>query len=390
MNNNSKKYNTFYALVVGLIIVYSVVFINTLINFDEEFKYAFKSKENYLFHKEYSNKLHHIRDESSLEMTINKSGVQDLLFTKIYTGENKTILFQGDSWINQIETVKNKKQQLSFNNLKKFGIEKKINLISAGIPSYSPSLMNLQLGTLENEFNIKPETIVAFINQLDFGDELCRYKNSKVYNNGKFIKIKTEKNNEGVGWYNYSKVYGISEINFKNNSNFSKTFELINFKLIYSIKKNFRRIKKVISQKNLIERKCYNNQIEKYLINPDDQDVKYFIQTIVEYLKKINEKKHVKNLILVTFPHKKHFISDANNGPIFKVNVADLVDKAILEEKNILKTKNVIHLNLNKKLLNKSNFNHNNIWAKDEVHLTPVNYYNLFIKNILKEINNYY
>ena len=388
MNNNSKKYNTFYALVIGLIIVYSVVFIKTIVNFDEEFKYAFKSKENYLFHKEYSNKLHHIRDESSLEMTINKSGVQDLLFTKIYTGGKKTILFQGDSWINQIETLKNKKQQFSFKNLKKFGIEKKINLISAGIPSYSPSLMNLQLDTLENEFNIQPETIVAFINQLDFGDELCRYKNSKIYNNGKFVKIKTEENNEGVGWYNYSKVYGISEINFKNNSNFSKTFKLINFKLIYSIKKNLRRIKKALSQKNLIEKKCYNNQIEKYLINPEDQDVKYFIQTIVEYLKKINEKKHVKNLILVTFPHKKHFISDVNNGSFFKLNVADLVDKAILEEKNILNKKNIVHLNLNKKLLNKTNFNHNNIWAKDGVHLTPVNHYNLFIKNILKEINN--
>ena len=79
MNNNSKKYNTFYALVVGLMIVYSVVFIKTIGNFDEEFKYAFKSKENYLFHKKYSSKLHHIRDESSLEITINRSGVEDLL-----------------------------------------------------------------------------------------------------------------------------------------------------------------------------------------------------------------------------------------------------------------------------------------------------------------------
>ena len=388
MNNNSKKYNTFYALVVGLMIVYSVVFIKTIGNFDEEFKYAFKSKENYLFHKKYSSKLHHIRDESSLEITINRSGVEDLLFTKIYTGGKETILFQGDSWINQIETVKNKKQQLSFKNLKKFGVKKKVNLISAGTPSYSPSLMNLQLDILEDEFNIQPETIVAFINQLDFGDELCRYKNNKIYKNSKFVKIKTEENNEGVGWYNYSKVYGISEINFKDNSNFFKTFKLINFKLIYSIKKNLRRIKKVLSRENLIEKKCYNNQIEKYLINPEDEDVQYFIKTVVEYLNKIGEKKHVKNLILVTFPHKKHFISDASDKSFFKINVANLVDKAILKEKNILNRKNIVHLNFNKKLLNKTNFNHNNIWSKDGVHLTADNHYNLFIKNILKEINN--
>ena len=114
--------------------------------------------------------------------------------------------------------------------------------------------MNLQLDTLENDFDIQPETIVAFINQLDFGDEICRYKNNKIYKNSKFVKIKTEENNEGVGWYNYSKVYGISEINFQSNSNFSKTFKLINFKLIYSIKKNFRRLKTALFQKHLIEK----------------------------------------------------------------------------------------------------------------------------------------
>ena len=387
VNKNSKKFSTFIAFAFGLIIVYSVVFINTIANLKEEFKYAFKSKENYLFHKEYTNKLHHVRDESSLEMTINKSGVHDLLFTNIFTGGNKTILFQGDSWINQIETLNNKKQQYSFKNLKTFGIEKKVNLISAGIPSYSPSLMNLQLDTLENDFDIQPETIVAFINQLDFGDEICRYKNNKIYKNSKFVKIKTEENNEGVGWYNYSKVYGISEINFQSNSNFSKTFKLINFKLIYSIKKNFRRLKTALFQKHLIEKKFNNNEIEKYLIDPNDQDVKYFIKTIVEYLKKIDEKKHVKNLILVTFPHKKHFIKDGENESLFKINVADLVDKAILKQKNILNKKNIVHLNLNKIFLNKTDFNHNIIWSKDGVHLTPENHYNLFIKNILKEIN---
>ena len=52
--------------------------------------------------------------------------------------------------------------------------------------------MNLQLDTLENDFDIQPETIVAFINQLDFGDEICRYKNNKIYKNSKFVKIKTE------------------------------------------------------------------------------------------------------------------------------------------------------------------------------------------------------
>ncbi|RPG94556.1 MAG: hypothetical protein CBE13_002345 [Candidatus Pelagibacter sp. TMED253] len=377
MKINSKKNNTYFAFIAGLLIVYFFVFIKTLINIDEELKFAFKSKENYLFHKKYSRQIHHIRDESALDNMIGKTTSKDLLFSNIYNDGKKTILFQGDSWINQIGRVQNKR---SFNYLREFGIKKNINIKGAGIASYSPSLMNLQLDLLENDFNIKPTIIVAFINQLDFGDELCRYKNNKIYINGKFEKIKEESNYEGVGWYNYTRVYGISEINFKNESNFIKTFNLINFKLDTSIKRIFKRIKRILLQKK-IEKKCYNNQIERYLIKPDEREIKYFESTIIEYLEKIDEKKHVKNIVLVTFPLKKHFISQDNKKEIFKYNIAQSVNKIILNKRK------VIHLDFSDLLLNHPNFDHSNIWAKDEVHLNPNNHSDLFIKNILKEID---
>ncbi len=381
MNNISNKHKTYFAFLAGLFIVYFIVFIKTFISLNDEFHFAFKSKENYSFHKKYSKKLHHIRDENNLSNLIVREGVEDLLFTNIHNEGKRTIIFQGDSWINQIETAKNDSQKISFNDLKKFAKEKKIKTISAGIPSYSPSLMNLQLDVLENDFNIKPEIVIAFINQLDFGDELCRYKKNKIYTNGKFKKILTESDHEGIGWYNYSKLYGISDINFSYNSDLLKSFHLINFKINYSLKKSLKRIKKKILRSQLEEKKCYNNQIEKYLINPKQIEIQYFEKTITEYLDKIDQKKHIKKLILVSFPHKKHFAKSNNQNTHFNYNVAESINKVIISKDNI------IHLDFSKILLNEPNFDYINIWAKDEVHLNPDNHSKLFIKNILKEIN---
>ncbi len=376
MNIFLKKYSTFLALLSGLFIVYVFVFIQTLLNLESEFEYAFKSKENFLFHEKYSNQLHHIRDESALNNMIVNTNSKDLLFSTIQEKGNQIILFQGDSWINQIGRIQNKK---SFDLVRLFGKKKNFKIISAGIPSFSPSLMNLQLDVLEKDFNILPTIIVAFINQLDFGDELCRYKNNKIYQNGKFVNIKKESNFEGTGWYNYTEVYGISKINFQENSNFMKTFHLINFKFISSFKKNLKKIKRS-TYKNKIEKKCYDNQIEQYLINPDKSEIRYFEKTIEEYIKKIEQKKHVKKLIIVSFPLKKHFVIK-DKIKTYNYNIDSSIDRVIVDKSHFF------HLNFSDFLLSDLYFDHSNIWAKDNVHLNPDNHSNLFIKNILKEID---
>ena len=54
--------------------------------------------------------------------------------------------------------------------------------------------------------------------------------------------------------------------------------------------------------------KCYWGEIEKYLIKPSESDIKYFTNSLKDYVKKINQKKHIKKLIFVTFPHKNILI----------------------------------------------------------------------------------
>ena len=67
---------------------------------------------------------------------------------------------------------------------------------------------------------------------------------------------------------------------------------------------------------------------------------------------------------------------------IFKYNIAQSVNRIILNKKK------VIHLDFNDLLLNDPNFDHSDIWTKDQVHLNPNNHSDLFIKNILKKIDN--
>ena len=66
--------------------------------------------------------------------------------------------------------------------------------------------MSLQLDVLEQDFNIYPNIIVAYFDQSDVGDEICRYKNKKVFDgNNQLIKIREEKYSRNI--FNYTKDF---------------------------------------------------------------------------------------------------------------------------------------------------------------------------------------
>ena len=57
-----KTFFTIALCLATIVLVYIILFIYTIINFEDEFKYTFKSLENLNFHKKYSKKIHHLRD----------------------------------------------------------------------------------------------------------------------------------------------------------------------------------------------------------------------------------------------------------------------------------------------------------------------------------------
>ena len=372
----------------SIILIYIVLFIYTFFNFDKNFGYTFKSSENLNFHQKYSKKLHHIRDEITLNLLFKKPKVEDLLFTTINNIEDKDVivLFQGDSWMEQLTSPVDD-NFISAKLVQQFKSEKKVGFINAGTGSYSPSLMNLQLDVLEEDFKIFPNIVITYIDQTDVGDENCRYKNNKIYKNETLVSIQPEAQLMYRDIFNYSEIYGLSKIYLKDNSKISKTFQLINFKFKYNLKKNgIRFYRKYISNLESDKeklKKCYGSEIQKYLIDPNDSDIKYFEDSITEYIKKIEQKKHIKKLIFVTAPHKKNFYKNSDQKSYYKLNVSDVVSSVIKNKKNIT------HINFSKILLNDKNFDHKNIWHIDDMHLNSNFHGKLFIKKILDELSKY-
>ena len=170
-----------------------------------------------------------------MEELFKKPKVEDLLFTTIneIDGEDLTVLFQGDSYMEQLTFQGTEKNYISSKLVQQFKNKKKISFVNAGTGSYSPSVMNVQLDVLEEDFKIFPNIIIAYIDQSDIGDENCRYKYNRVYENGILKAIKPENYLMWRETFNYSEVYGLSKISLKNISNISKSFHLVNFKIKY-------------------------------------------------------------------------------------------------------------------------------------------------------------
>jgi len=372
--------------IVSAILIYISLFFYTYFNYQNEFKYIFKDLENLKFHQKYSNKLHHIRDEHILRELFKTPKTQDLLFSTInLPGDKKiTVLFQGDSWMEQL-TFLGDRNFVALKLIQKYGNKNKVHFINSGTGSYSPSLMNVQLNVLEEDFKVKPDILITYIDQTDIGDELCRYKNYKVYKNDVLIKVKPESTLMYRNLFNYTTNYKLSKISLSDQSKVIKSFKLTNFKLKYGFKKiatrSYTKFIFLFTKEKMT--KCYWDDIEQYLINPKNSDVEYFKNSIREYIKNVDNKKNIKKLIFVTFPHKKHFESNLNQTTKYKFNVSNMVDDVIKNNKNIA------HINFSKILLNNENFNHKPIWLQDNVHLNSDAHGNIFTLKILEQLTKY-
>ena len=213
------SYLVIISILISTVIIYLTLFIYTFFNFNNEFPPTiFKSLENLNFHEKYSKKVHHVREEIVLDLSFKKSKVEDLLFTSINKLEDKEmiVLFQGDSYMEQLTVAgPGDNRFLSAKLVQQFKSKKKIGFINGGTGSYSPSLMNLQLDVLEQDFEILPNIVIAYFDQSDIGDENCRYKNNKIYENGVLKSIQSEPYLMWREAFNYSEIYKLSRISLK-------------------------------------------------------------------------------------------------------------------------------------------------------------------------------
>ena len=345
----------FFSLIFSAFLIYFLVF--CWVSIFKKYKDVnnFKNLDILNFHKTNSDKLHHLRGKYwPHSKKVDLANKEDYLFTivKEYAPEKKNILIQGDSWAEYMIFKNNLK-----NSVDKISQERNIGLINAGVSSFSPSNMKVQYEILEENYKIKPDYLIAIIDQTDIGDELCRYKNKILENvDGSVKQIKREYNTGAT--LDYSKYYSISEIllskksliNFHiTNHYFYKTFKELQIKLLNLKNEGW---------KNRNNYRCKFDQIQKYLFSLDNSEKEYFKERVSQYFTFLDSKQYLKKIFIVTFPHEKHIKN------IYNSNVSNIIDEIKLNKK-------IKHLNFTE-IIKNGNFDTKNIYdATDSAsHLT--------------------
>lgn len=379
MNRKNKNIlAVFISFLLAITVFYFLFYVKIYFGNYLELPYLFKNEENLKLHKKYSKILHHLRGPGTLK---NTQVPENYLFTVIneFSNKKENVLMQGDSWIRRTERFE---QPRKFINI--FSKKNNIGLITSGISSYSPTLMKLQYEVLEKDYDIFPDIVIAYIDQTDIGDELCRYKNKRIFDNKKKL-IAVGEANYSKGAFEYIKTYKISEVKLLDHSKFVKNFILTNFFIEYGFKRFLYKINlfKSLLTKKEVETKCTFATIQNYLIMSREDELLYFSSRLKDYIIFLKNKPYIKKIILVTFPHRNHLFSK-DEKKIYKVDVSNIVEKIVKNEKKIY------HLNFSKLVsegkisLKKKMFQENDPGS----HLKLNFHTNIFVKeitNLLKD-----
>ena len=366
-----KKQNYFFLITFTsiIILIYFLTGVYCFLDFKKKEKYLFKNINNLNFHIKYSNKLNHIR------ATNYNGDIKEFLYTKINAeGNDELLLFQGDSWFEQIMQPA---YSASFNELKKFSLNKNVDLINAGISSFSPSLMHVQYQILKEDFNINPTILVIHIDQTDIGDEFCRYKSRRVFDdNNNLIAIKRYNYEKSV--FDLTKIYEYSKINLTGNG-FTKFTKLTNFQIKYFLKRNFNRYKeiKIHGWQNRNYTKCRFREIKNYLINNEMVPNNYFKESLRTFLDYLNTDKNLKKVLITSFPHRGHIENS------YKNNVSDLINDVIIDYNEKFK-----HLSFSNIEISKLNLDKIFVINDEASHINPQPHKDIFLKKIIEELSN--
>ena len=277
----------------------------------------------------------------------------------------------------------------SYDLISNFAKKNNLGLINAGVTSFSPSLMKLQYEILETDFNFKPNIVVAYIDQTDIGDELCRYKDQSVYdNNNNLVAVKNERYSRAT--YDYTKIYNISEIVLLNKSQLKRNFKFTNFFISYGPQRLIKKIKSIkkYGWKHKDKSKCQLSVILEYLIGSNKEEIYYFENKVKNYINLLMSKEYINKIIIVTFPHRNNIFKHdnlENKKKSYSINVSNIIEKIVKKEEKIY------HLNFTKLILDgiinleKDTF----VEADPSSHLTEEAHANIFTKSIINLLNNY-
>lgn len=301
--------------------------------------------------------MNHLRGIDKKTSTKQYPSPESMVFNLIGSG-NETILLQGDSWVESFN-----KNKLSLDKLKIFSSSKGVRFINAGTSSYSPSLMTAQLNLLHKDFGLNFTKVIAILNQSDVGDELCRYRKVRFYNNSK-VAVRPYSKLDRMEFYNYS--YFFDNFNALNSNNLS---------LVKLTKVLLNEIKTKFSSK--VPRCTLQELIKPLKTGVDKEDLNFLQLIIDDYINEVFLQNRVKHLIIVSVPYRGHLYGD------YKLEVQDIIQSVIVNSrhKDKITTVRIGDQNLR-------NFRLGDPYGDDKLstHLTDEAHSDLLTKRILSEL----
>ena len=278
------------------------------------------TKETLNIYSKHINQLHHLRDPFVFPSN-------EILYSTF--GEGDQVLIQGDSWVENFSSSGDTKKVIE-------GFAKKndLEIIVSGTSSYSSSLYQAQLDVLNNSYNIDPKLLITFFDHTDVGDELCRYKKNRYYDNGKVFVNAYQDFTQGEQYY---MNYTLDKVNVLS----SKKISLIKLILLFNIESKGRFFSNFDNGCKL------NNIMSSITENITKEDKIYFDKIINEYFEYIFKHTNVKKMIIVTHPHKQHltgeykksildYLKEIHNKSIYKdrINFFSFKNDFVLKEMN--------------------------------------------------------
>ena len=318
------------------------------------------TKETLNLYSKHINQLHHLRDPFVFPSS-------EILYSTF--GEGDQVLIQGDSWVERFSSSGDTKKVIE-----KFAKKNNLEIIVSGTSSYSSSLYQAQLYVLNNSYNIDPKILITFFDHTDVGDELCRYKKNRYYDNEKIFVSAYQDFTQGEQYY---MNYTLDKVNILS----SKKISLIKHILLINIE-----IKERFFSD--FENGCkWKNIMSPITETLNIKDKIYFDKIINEYFEYIFKHTNVKKMIIVTHPHKQHLTGE------YKTSISDYLKE--IYDKSIYKNQITFFNFKNDFVLNKLNNTDKYcvFVPNDEAsHLCDVYQYKVLVPIILNEaykINKY-
>jgi hypothetical protein len=231
---------------------------------------------------------HHIRD------LIKNTGERRIPNTYYYStyklnGRGGGILIQGDSWMEMLDN--HGKLENELNTWSDFSF-----LINGGTSSYAPSAMEVQYNDILKQTNGHIEVVVAYIDQSDFMDEVCRYNKLRVEDaRGDLLAILKDSSLTGPIAYNQNRNLNLGNIE----ASPSKLFAMIN----NALQINFFDPARKNAFKN---RDCTWNDIQRFMKGEiTSEEVGIFKKNLSSLIR--SYQRTGARVILITHKHRRHF-----------------------------------------------------------------------------------